>query len=129
MVRVARLARKLLRRGWRVAHRLVPGVAERIDDRRRARFRAAAAVAGVVRYEERIAALERDLELVSKQLAVVTMRLEHPAVADAASTAGEEERLIKARLSAISFYEERISRLEAAAGVPGPSVGEASSPR
>lgn len=124
---MTRLAKKLLRRGWRVAHRLAPGTAERIDDRRRARFRAAAAVAGVVHYEERIAALERDLELASKQLAVVTMRLERPSGAPRSAGSSEEERLIKARLSAISFYEERISRLEAAAGVPAPSAGD--SPR
>ncbi|MFC0682049.1 hypothetical protein ACFFGH_29810 [Lysobacter korlensis] len=122
------MARDLLRRGWRVVHRIAPALAERIDDRRRVRIRSAAAVSGVVRFEERIGALERDLELVSKQLAVVTMRLEQPS-ADRPGPAGNEERLITARLSAIAFYEERISRLEAAAGIATPSADEASSPR
>lgn len=118
----------MLRRGWRVAHRVAPPLAERIDDRRRARLRAAAAVDGVLRYEERIAALERDLDLVSKQLAVVTMRLEHPA-AERPGTDGEESRLIKTRLSAVAFYEERISRLEEAAGIAAPSADDVSRPR
>lgn len=108
---------------------MAPPLAERIDDRRRGRRRAAAAVDGVVRYEERIAALERDLELVSSQLAVVTMRLEQPASAPPARREGEEARLVKSRLSAISFYEERIARLEAAAGIDAPSAADASSAR
>jgi hypothetical protein len=120
VVPVKRQARTLLRRGWRGVHRVAPALAERVDDRRRARLRTAAAVSGVVRFEERIAALERDLELVSTQLAVLTMRLERPAAAPSAA-AGDEERLIAARLGAIAFYEERISRLESAAGIPGPS--------
>jgi hypothetical protein len=121
VVRVRRLVRNVLRRGWRAAHRVAPALTERIDDKRRARLRSTAAVAGIVRFEERIAALERDLDLVSKQLAVLAMRLEHPSADDAPTV--DEQRLVTARMSAIAFYEERISRLEAAAG-----VGEAVSP-
>ena len=120
--------RTLLRRGWRVVHRVAPPLAERIDDRRRVRLRAAAAVHGALRYEERIAALERDLDLVSKQLAVVTMRLEHRN-GGAGASESVEDRLIKSRLSAISFYEERISRLEEAVGIGAPSADEPSSRR
>ncbi len=119
-----RVVRKLLRAGWRRVHRVAPALAERIDDRRRVRIRSAAAVAGVVRFEERIASLEQELDLVSKQLAVLTMRLEYPSADGRGSQSREEERLVKARLSAIAFYEERISRLEAAAGVAGTPVGE-----
>jgi hypothetical protein len=126
-VAVKHLVRNLLRRGWRVVHRVAPRTAERIDDRRRARARTAAAVGGAVRFEERIAAVERDLEVLSKQLAVVTMRLEQ--AAGDGRPADSEERLIAARLSAIAFYEERISRLEAAAGIVPPSADEGSSPR
>jgi hypothetical protein len=117
---VKRAFKKLLRRGWRGVHRLAPSVAERIDDRRRARFRTAAAVQGVVQYEERIQALERDLALVSGQLAVLAMRLEHTTAQSRTPGEGEEQRLQRARLSAISFYEERMSRLEEAAGIAPP---------
>ena len=115
-------ARLLLRRGWRLAHRLAPAAAERIDDRRRVRSRRAAAVAQAVRFEERIAGLEHELELVSKRLAVLTMRVEQSGGASSpGSPAHVEERLVKARLGAISSYEERISRLEAAAGLVLPT--------
>jgi hypothetical protein len=128
---VRRQAKDLLRRGWRVVHRLAPAAAERVDDRRRARIRSARAVAGAVRHEERLAAVERELELISKQVAVLTMRLEQP---PAPGGAGEDEeaRLLKARLGAISFYEERISRLETAAGLAVPfsdPVSAGDSPR
>jgi hypothetical protein len=121
---VRRQAKDLLRRGWRVAHRLAPGVAERVDDRRRARLRSARAVAGAVQHEERLAAVERELELISKQVAVLTMRLEQSPTPTGAAGADEAARLLKARLGAISFYEERISRLETAAGLAVPSSGD-----
>ncbi len=110
-------ARLWLRRGWRAVHRIAPAAAERIDDRRRARSRQEAAVAAAVHFEERISGLERELELVAKRLAVLTMRVEQSGGATAGNTADVEERLVKARLGAISSYEERISRLEAAAGL------------
>ena len=120
-------ARLWLRRGWRAVHRIAPGAAERIDDRRRARSRQAAAIADAVRYEERISGLERELELVAKRLAVLAMRVEQSGGASSGNPPDVEERLVKARLGAISSYEERISRLEAAAGpVLTPSAPRAS---
>jgi hypothetical protein len=119
VVRVKRRVKTLLRRGWRAVHRLAPALAERVDDRRRARLRSASAVAGVVHFEERIASLERDLDLLSKQVAVLTMRVERPSADGRDARADEDERVVTARLGAIAFYEERISRLEAAVGVAG----------
>jgi hypothetical protein len=114
--------RTVLQRGWGLVRRLAPALARPVDDRRRGRIRATAAVAAAVQFEERLAGVERELDLISKQLAVLTMRLEQqPRTGRGPVAEDEEARLLKARMSAVAFYEERISRLEGAAGLVTPT--------
>lgn len=123
MNNIATEIRRVLRRGWIALRMHSPRGASRLRKMEVALRLVRELPATIHRLEERLTLLESDHALLAAHVAGVGARgaalasaqSDDPAAAKKKSSApADDQQLVKVRLSAIAFYEERISALERA---------------